>query len=169
MAGPGHQSGRVNQRGPQRPVRDQRLAVCGGIPKCGAPVGGVVLQHRVLLVFGEPPLPRALRTRGPRLAALLSLRPLATPPGTFPGLPTTSPLIAASLVLQSRSAVPSLSRTPPPSTSILQDLTLPFLLWTPPLTPYILPTGCSSGSPHPRGPSSLQEPKDPFHTSRAQP
>lgn len=106
-----------------------------GTRVCVGSCGDVVLQHRVrLLVFGEPPpLPPPLRTRGPGRQPCFPFVPWPPPPGTFPGLPTTSPLIAASQVLQSCSAVPVLraslspihprsSRTSPPAVSALDSL-----------------------------------------------
>lgn len=145
-----------------------------GTRVCVGSCGDVVLQHRVrLLVFGEPPpLPAPLRTRGPRPAALLSLRPLATSTWNVSRIAHHVPAHSRLAGPPESLCSPGSPRIPlPHPPSILQDLTPCRFCSGLALTPYILPTqAVVVDLPCPRGPAVSRNPRPlPYPLLRAQP
>uniref|UniRef100_A0A4W2EVD2 Adhesion molecule immunoglobulin-like domain-containing protein n=1 Tax=Bos indicus x Bos taurus TaxID=30522 RepID=A0A4W2EVD2_BOBOX len=140
-----------------------------GTRVCVGSCGDVNLQHRVrLLLFGEPPpLPPPLRPRGPGRQPCFPSVPWPPPPGTLPGLPTTSQLLARLAGPPESLCSPRSPRIPLPNPRpILQDLTpCPFRSGLA-LTPYTLATqAVVAGLACPGAPAVSRNPRPHLHAT----
>ena len=140
-----------------------------GTRVCVGSCGDVNLQHRVrLLLFGEPPpLPPPLRPRGPGRQPCVPSVPWPPPPGTLPGLPTTSQLLARLAGPPESLCSPRSPRIPlPHPRPILQDLTpCPFRSGLA-LTPYTLATqAVVAGLACPGAPAVSRNPRPHLHAT----